>query len=58
MDGAFGLGSLRYGTKFNVPRLTGSFLRSQIVWLIALISAVPHQLLTASMSYCSVKWIF
>jgi len=55
MAGAEGFGAVKYGSKFNVPKLLGSFLWSQIVWLIAEASVVPHQLLTASMSSGSVK---
>ena len=55
MDGEREFGAVRYGMKFNVPKLTGSFLWSQIVWLIAEASVVPHQLLVAFMSYVSVK---
>ena len=54
MDGAEGFGSVRYGMKFNVPKLA-AFLWSQIVWLIAEASVVPHQLSTAVMLSGSVK---
>ena len=43
MDGAREFGASRYGIKFNVPKLE-AFLWSQIVWLIAETSVVPHQL--------------
>ena len=55
MNGAREFDSFRYGMKVNVPKLMGSFLWSQIVWLIAEASAVPHQLLTAVMLSSSVK---
>jgi len=54
IDGARGFGSVRYGMKFSVPKLV-AFLWSQIVWLIAEVSVVPHQLLIASISSDSVK---
>lgn len=54
MVGALEFDSVRYGMKFNVPKLV-AFLWSQIVWLISEASVVPHQLLTASISYDSVK---
>ena len=54
IDGARGFGSVRYGMKFNVPKLV-AFLWSQIVWLIAWMLVVPHQLLIASILSDSVK---
>ena len=42
--GASESGSVRNGTKLTVPRLK-SFLWSNMVWFMAEVSVVPHQLL-------------
>ncbi len=43
IGGASEFGSVKKGTKITVPKLK-SFLKSWIVWFIAWVSAVPHQL--------------
>lgn len=44
--GADGFGSFKNGTKLTMPKFV-AFLKSQIVWLIAEASVVPHQLSVA-----------